>query len=119
VEESHDVDVTMLAPDFVCNPLGTLANPLPEFRFDGGSFRNVPHRCRVIVSRLRIAGRVIVLVHHSAIFQRSDEMSTPRFESPLPKGNAVAEYLTHTDLDPLRQREEFQKWVADPAGKRQ
>jgi hypothetical protein len=62
VEEFHNIDVTMLAPDFVGNPFGTLANPPREFRFNGGAFRDVPHHCLVIVSGLRIPAGVIVLV---------------------------------------------------------
>src|SRR5262249_8954232 len=84
LEELHNVDFPMLAPDFLGNPFGTLANPPREFRFNGGAFRNVPHHGLVIVSGLRIAAGVILLVCHTAIFHRSDERSTPRFESPFP-----------------------------------
>jgi hypothetical protein len=102
VEEFHNIDVTMLAPDFIGNPIGTLANPPCNFRFNGSAFRDVPHHFHVIVSGLSLVVGILVLISHTAIFHRSDDMSTPRSETRSLGRNCSASPVSPES--PIRRR---------------
>jgi hypothetical protein len=75
-EEPHDVNFTVLAPNFLSDDFGTLADTLSEFRFNVRAFGDVAHHGLVIRSVLRVRVGVVEHRYHAIIFHQIGNVST-------------------------------------------